>query len=541
MTNPLTPPSPEQPRWLTAMASNLAEALPRLHGCPPEPLLQELITGLTTALAEGQVQLALPSPAHGLALASSALAAEPDGPLVLEGDQVLWRRWHEQRNQVLAALVARAQAEPAPLGKPIPASEPSANGPLDQGLDADQLRAVAAVLRHQLVLLEGGPGTGKTSTVARMIAALRTHQPASRIHLAAPTGKAAARLRAALAQNSSDGPLAAAKPLPCTTLHRLLESRGEHFGRNRNHPLALDLLVVDEVSMVDLPLMAALLEALPASCRLVLVGDAAQLPPVGPGAVLRELQAPSRRQALGTAAVSLRTTYRNNGAIAAVAAALREGNTPLEPLLAQLPADANLRWHPRSPWQLPAELLAALRAHQQQLAAGCQELAATAAQAPAPAPTHGEAAIALLAQLDQLLVLSPVRRGRWGVDAVHRALLGETLPRGPLHWPLGTPVLCNHNLVELGLANGDVGLVAEHAGERRLLFAGPDPDAPLWIHPAQLPQAEPALALTVHKAQGSEADAVWLLLPETGRPQQPLLYTGLTRARRLAVLVTPQI
>lgn len=520
--------SPEQPRWLTALAAALGEALPRLHACAADPLVLELIEGLTGALAEGQLDLELPSAAHGLALAHSPLAADPDGPLVLEGQRVLWRRWQRQRDRVLDALVSRAGQAATTGAGPSRAA--------DGDLDADQARAVAAVLRHRLVLLEGGPGTGKTSTVAHMIRALRTHRPTCRIHLAAPTGKAAARLRAALAgsggSSSGSGSDAAAARLPCTTLHRLLESRGERFGRHRHHPLALDVLVVDELSMVDLALMEALLEALPSDCSLVLVGDAAQLPPVAPGAVLQELQAPARRQALGAAAITLRTTYRNNGAIAAVAAALRAEEQPLQPLLARLPADANLRWLQCDPSQLPAELVVCLRQQQEGLAKGSRQLGAAEGDGPA---------LALLARLEQLLVLSPVRRGRWGVEAVHRLLLGDGLERGPLHWPLGTPVLCTRNRLELGLANGDVGLVVERDGERRLLFAGEGPGCASWIHPAQLPEAEPAFALTVHKAQGSEAKVVWLLLPGSDRPQQRLLYTGLTRARQQAVLITPPL
>jgi exodeoxyribonuclease V alpha subunit len=508
----------EQPRWLQALAATLGEALPRLHGSSPDPLLAELITALATALAEGRLEISLPSAEHRRALEASPLGAEPDGPLVLEGEKLLWRRWQRQREQVLQTLIGRAQAE---LGLP----DASPSSACCDGLDPDQQRAVTAVLQHRLVLLEGGPGTGKTNTVARMLTAVLAQQPASRIQLAAPTGKAAGRLRAALARTSLQ--------LPCSTLHRLLESRGERFGRNRHHPLAIDLLVVDEVSMVDLPLMQALLEALPPSCRLVLVGDAAQLPPIGPGAVLLELQSPERRLALGGAAIELRTTYRNNGAIAAVAAALREGEQPLEILLQSLAPEANLQWLQANPRQLPAELLQRLQQHQQQMQQRCL----------AGDLNDPDITAALLAHLDACLVLTPLRRGRWGVEAIHQALLGESATRSPQLWPVGTPVLCRHNLSELGLANGDVGLVVEREGkrgrERRLLFANPGGSEPLWIHPAQLPEAEPALALTVHKAQGSEADEVWVLMPDTGRPQQRLLYTALTRARQQACLITP--
>ena len=560
----VTPPT-EQAGWLLALQSALNEALPRLLACSADPLVEELIEALTAALAEGSLAIPVPSAQHRQALLASGLGQPPDGPLVLEGDQLLWRRWQQQRHQVLDALIALAQT-PLPRSK-SPAAGPTAGFPASPTagtptatstgpgsgsgsgsgfLDRDQQRAVAAVIEHQLVLLEGGPGTGKTSTVAAMIAAVLADQPSCRIHLTAPTGKATARLRAALGTSN----------LPCSTLHRLLESRGDRFGRNRRHPLALDLVVVDEVSMVDLPLMQALLDAMPPEGRLVLVGDSAQLPPVGAGAVLLELAEPSRRQQLGAAAIRLQTVYRNNGAIASVAATLvgtnlleanpvraslapagdrQDSATSLLPpstaaRLAQLSPSDNLRWIEAAPTALPEALLERLRDHQHQLQRRSQGLDLE----------DGEQAQSLLADLEQLLVLSPLRRGRWGVDAIHRELLADASLRGPEHWPLGTPVLCQRNLADLGLANGDVGLVVSVQGQRRLLFGTPGSREPLLIHPAQLSDGLPALAFTVHKAQGSEANEVWVLMPETSRPSQRLLYTALTRAKQRAVLITPR-
>ena len=502
-------PSPEQPRWLGALADSLAEALPRLHNVSAEPLLVELIGALTQALADGELEIALPSAAHRQALLASPLATEPHGPLVLDGDRLLWRRWQQQRQAVREALLQRAAqplAEQAPTGPELKALL-MRHG---QGLDGQQQAAVSAVLRCPVVLLEGGPGTGKTSTVSRMLAAVLDHWPACRIQLAAPTGKAAARLRSALGEGQ----------WPCGTLHRLLESRGDRFGRHSSRPLELDLLVIDEVSMLDVPLAGALLKALPTHARLVLVGDAAQLPPVGPGSLLRDLQRHDCRQALGAGAVELRRTYRNNGAIAQVAAALRQGSSALEPLLSTLPPGANLQWLQQTPPRLPELLLARLRQHQQEL----QQLAAAGEPAP------------VLAALERCLVLSPLRRGPWGVMAIHRALLGELALRSPQAWPPGTPVLCPQNLDELGLANGDLGVVMQQQGELRLLFC--PAGEPLLLHPAQLPAAQPALALTVHKAQGSEADEVWVLLDPAARQQRPLLYTALTRARQQAWLIS---
>ncbi|MEB3167449.1 MAG: AAA family ATPase [Synechococcaceae cyanobacterium] len=604
-----TPLPPEEGGWLGPLAGSLAEALPRLYGEPLDPLVREVILVLAAGLGQGQLELPLGGPApegisaaewpegHRQALSRSRLCQEPDGPLALlpealaptaqnpktqnpkaqAPETVAWRRWSEQRDQVLAELLARAARPPAwasPAQPQRPAS-PTANrsaantagttgaetaGPTTPALAGmpqpgppqaqaiarpepeppalpplgdQQLQAVEALRRHGLVLLEGGPGTGKTSTVRGMLAELRQHQPEARVQLAAPTGKAAARLRATCGVE-----------VPCTTVHRLLESRGDRFQRHRRNPLALDLLVLDEVSMLDQALMAAVLEALPSHCQLVLVGDAAQLPPIAPGAVLQELQRPDRRQQLGAAAVTLSRVYRNAGSIAAVAAQLREGleaGTPplahLRPLLQRLGPNDNLAWQEVDSNVAPAAALAAARQQQQRLATLAQRWhQATANERPALQQQ-------LLHQRERLLLLTPRRRGRWGVEGLHQQLLGERAQRPADQWPSGTPVLCCRNLPELGLANGDLGVLVgpeESSNQRRLLFEAPgQPNEVLLLHPALLAGAvEPALALTVHKAQGSEAEAVIVLMAHPDASDGRLLYTALTRARQRALLIT---
>lgn len=579
----------QHPAWLTALRESLVEALPRLYGVPADAVVSEAIAALTLALAAGELECALPLPSQqGQATADadgpvtlarlqrSALVQASDSPLVLEGQRLAWRRWQQRLRQVLDALVARAQAPPPPWpaatgaqaatvaapGETAAAVATLAAAPPAARLDAQQRQAVDALLARGLVLLEGGPGTGKTSTVAAMISAVQRHCPRARIHLAAPTGKAAARL----GQASGDRH-------PCSTLHRLLEQRGDRFLRNRHHPLRLDLLIVDEVSMVDLELMAALVEALPASCRLVLVGDPAQLPPVAPGAVLAALQRPALRAALGPAAVRLETTYRHAGAIAAVAATLRQWGGAdgaaapkvpgaeslpqlLRPQLQRLGQGDNLHWLevPGTGWTscLPEPVRQRLEQHRLKLAELAREAEAHRTGA-LDAKNSGAAVAALLAQRDRLLLLTPQRRGPWGVETLHRLLLGEAAA-DPARWPCGTPVICLRNRDDLGLANGDLGVVVGESPAigpdsnpeysldsnrdfQRWLVFGPHPSQRL--HPAQLAGAvEPALALTVHKAQGSEAEDVIVLVPP-GEPRDPrLLYTALTRARQQVLLVT---
>jgi hypothetical protein len=675
-----------EPAECSFLGAALAEALPRLcgDGAATDPLLLDLIAALCAALERGQLELPLEGPAppelqprlwpgaylaalegSPLVVRASQLAEKPEAPLVLAGQRLRWRRWHLQLDQVIAALIERAQEPLAPLASATQV-EAARRRAAEAGLDTAQQRAVATLLTQRLVLVCGGPGTGKTSTVVAMLAAQLALQPAAKLHLAAPTGKAATRLRFAIESGCERLASAAATEVllaaPCSTLHRLLESNGQRYGRNHRQPLELDLLVVDELSMVDLPLMAALLDALPASCRLVLVGDPAQLPPVGPGAVLLELMEPERRSALGAAAVELVTSYRNSGAIASVAAALRPGNGPgeqeslgpesrptqasqtqpakyqlnasqlaesqpaesqfttsqlaesqTEPLqpdafrlnvfqpdvfqldvfqldvfhttksqpaesaagdpepelelpgtadaywdkpgleelrqrLAQLRPGDNLQWSQAAANAPPPAAIQRLRQHQERLAAlatafseewiAASERGITAGPSPLAQgqTTAGAmaAATALLAELERCILLTPLRLGSWGVAAIHRQLLGEQLERAPADWPLGTPVLNRRNLPEQGLANGDIGVVVAQAGERRFLFPGPR-----LLHPARIGAAEPALALTVHKAQGSQYGEVWLLLPPGRSWDVRLLYTGLTRAQHQAWLITP--
>ena len=550
------PQAPIAPGLSSVLAAALAETLPRL--CAPhssaDPALIELIRALAAALESGELELDFSGETpeglnperwpqdyrqalvgSPLVTEASALEETPEAPLVLAGDRLRWRRWHLQLEDTLNALVQRAR-EPLPAPPEPAALEAAREQAAAAGLDSAQQQAVAAALTHRLLLLSGGPGTGKTSTVVQLLAALLREHGELHLQLAAPTGKAAARLREAIERGCSELPPEQSERLlaaPCSTLHRLLESSGERFGRNSRRPLELELLVVDEVSMVDLPLMAALLEALPPTCRLVLVGDPAQLPPVGPGPVLQELMRPQRLAQLGAAAVELRTTYRNAGAIAAVAAGLRQiGPATLPSLTPQLqtlkPRD-NLQWRQVSSRQPPAEALDALREHQQRLAERAAALALPADGALPQSEAHQ-----LLAELERCVLLTPVRQGRWGVEGIHRQLLGEAAGRTIAHWPLGTPVLNQRNLPEQGLANGDVGVLVGSGEQRRVLFPGGR-----LLHPARLGRAEPALALTVHKSQGSQYGTVWLLLPPGRDWDARLLYTGLTRAQEQAWLITP--
>ncbi|QDB80718.1 exodeoxyribonuclease V subunit alpha [Georgenia sp. 311] len=500
-------------------------------------------------------ELPEPDAWHAAVTTSPLVAVGVDGPADrparwVDGRLYLDRYWRDEqlvRREVDARLAAPLAAPPPRLGETVRRLFPAP-------ADARQRLATAAAVTSRLTVLTGGPGTGKTTTVARMLAALQaTVGPGLRTALAAPTGKAAARLhesvRAELARLGPADQAAVGSP-EAMTIHRLLGWRpgsSTRFRHHARHHLPHDVVVVDETSMVSLPLMARLLEALRPDARLVLVGDPDQLASVEAGAVLGDLVArpavadalpgalravlpgdlPADGPALGAlrnGVVRLETVHRFEAGIAALAEAVRAGDVDaaLGVLRAGLP-DVELV-EPRGEWPSDADV-AGLRADA--VAAGERVLAAARA---------GDERAALAALEEHRLLLAH-RRGPAGVahwaeqveDWVTEA--AHLTPEGP--WYLGRPLLVTANDRGTGLYNGDTGvLVADGAGGVVAVLG--DPDEPVRVRPHRLPPVETVHAMTVHRAQGSQFATVSLVLPEPASPllTRELLYTAVTRARR---------
>lgn len=422
---------------------------------------------------------------------------------------------------------------------------------------ADQAKAARTALRSPLALVSGGPGTGKTTTVARILVLLLAAEPDLRVSLAAPTGKAAARLGEAIREKleEMEGALPETAqgilervPREARTLHRLLgySPSRDRFRHRAEEPLACDLLVVDEASMVDLLLMDALLDALPSGARLVLLGDRDQLASVEAGFVFGDL---ARAAGLGadTAAesdpplagcplagygVELRKSWRfaDRPGIGELASAIRAGD--LDRALAILDDDAYPEVGRIEPPASPVSLLEGVEEEilRQVDATGTDEA---------------------LESADRFRILCATRVGRHGVERLN-ALAEDRLRRagriertddaGP--WYEGRPILVQENDYRVDLFNGDLGVCRRRGGRLWAFFPslvaseGPRP-VPL----GKLPRHDTAWAMTVHKSQGSEVDRVLLVLPDDadaagGILGRELLYTGVTRARRRVEIVS---
>jgi exodeoxyribonuclease V alpha subunit len=491
-------------------------------------------------------------------------------PLILDdaGRLYLHRYWNYE--QFVAGEIHRriqqppfaldVQAVAAGLKKLFPAAAKTT--------DWQQVAAFTA-LRQRFSVITGGPGTGKTWTVARLLALL-LEQPGGenlRVRLAAPTGKAAARLQEAL--NHSLGGLVCSPAVKArlqakdltTTIHRLLGTipLSVDFRHDARNPLPIDVLIVDEVSMVSLALMAKLFAALKPDARLVLVGDQDQLPPVDAGNVLGDLcraaeingfsenfrndfrrctgelldakPGPTTGK-LANTVIQLRRNYRSGEMLALndLSMATNAGDTGQAMALLRSPHGA-CTWEPLPPAkQLKATLREAILAHY-------------------GAVLKSASPVAALAALERFRILCAVREGPYGTTALNR-LAGEVLADAGFITPdqlktggyAGQPLMVTANHYGLRLFNGDTGIVWWSEGGVSLVYFPDETGGIRTVARERLPEHEPVFALTIHKSQGSEFDHVLMVLPDQASPvlTRQLFYTGLTRARKSVRILAPE-
>lgn len=467
-------------------------------------------------MADAEIRdLKLPPPdAWHEELKKCRAAGGPDDatPLVLDGAGRLYlRRYFEYERSLAAAILARCD------GARVKPSD-----------DAQQL-AIETALALRFTVISGGPGTGKTTAVRKILTALIAAPGGDRLRiaLAAPTGKAAARLQESLREDG--GTLAARLIAPASTLHRLLGARagGLRFHHDAGNPLPADVIVVDEASMVPLTMMAKLFDALPPRTRVILLGDHDQLASVEPGAVLGDIaQAASvPGSPIAGSLVVLRKNFRFGGdsRIFQLSDAVRESDADraIEILRAVAATPA-------------PDLAAAPSPPANQLAGRLREQIVRGFAAYLQAADPAEA----IREFQKFRVLCAMRVGPFGVEHLNRVIAGilrdAGLTDGTERLYRGMPLLVTRNDYQLRLFNGDIGIVWPDAGGGLgACFTGED-GALRRVPPARLPEHEPAFAMTVHKSQGSEFDEVLLVLPDKPSPvlTRELVYTGLTRARK---------
>ncbi|MFC5741596.1 exodeoxyribonuclease V subunit alpha [Dyella tabacisoli] len=530
-------------------------------------------------------------------LISNAGSDKPASPLVLDGLRLYLRRYWNHEQFIATTLrqrLANPLALPAHLGDELTRLFPptAANTPNWPRI------ACALAARGAFTVITGGPGTGKTTTVVRLLGLLQTLQLSEqprplRIRLAAPTGKAAARLNASiaaqLAQLQVDDNVRATIPAEVDTLHRLLGARPDtrRFRHHAGNPLHLDVLVIDEASMIDLELMSAVLAALPAQARLILLGDKDQLSSVEAGAVLGDLcrNAETGHYSKATAiwlrdltgddisawideispdlnqpdlnqhVAMLRHSHRfgAGSGIGQLARAVNAGDlAQVQALLRNPPPD--IAW---TDTNADARQLSALVLNNHGERRGyrhyLEQLRLMRPASQADNTAYVTWARQVLADFNRFQLLCALRQGPYGTEGLNRQI-AEILQQAGLietshGWYEGRPVLITRNDYNLGLMNGDIGIalrIPDDDGELRLRVAfhvatGTDSDI-RFVLPSRLSELDSVYAMTVHKSQGSEFEHSALILPAEphGVLSRELLYTGITRARRWFSLVGRQ-
>ncbi len=496
-------------------------------------------------------------------------ASDPQAPLVLENGLLYLRRYREYESALASGLqrIAAPRDENAGIESLAPLFAQLFDGVAgeDAASSAQNRQAMAAALalRHRLLLVTGGPGTGKTTTTARLLVLLAAQaraaeQPPPRVALAARPGRAAERMAESvrhaihsLADAGVDAALLATLPTTGATLHRLLGTIPDspRFRHHAEHPLPFDVVVVDEASMIDLPLMAKLVDAIASGTRLILLGDPDQLPSVEAGDVLAAIlsaagggdrlsaeDAHALRPLLGAPAapendraprfagarVHLQRGWRQSESLhlAPLASAVREGDADAALALLRGGELSNVHFH--------ENLDDLLQADEDRLLSHWRALASAAS------PEDG------LSLSTRLRILTAVRDGPQGARTLNarierRLLEREASPRSAQAHFHGQLLIVTENSYRHRLFNGDIGLcLRDEAGALIAWFPGEARDGPRGFHPTALPAHESAFAMTVHKSQGSEFDDVWLLLPARGNRvlSRELIYTAITRARR---------
>jgi exodeoxyribonuclease V alpha subunit len=506
-------------------------------------------------------------------VAASPLASAPAGstPLVVEGTRVYLRRYHLHETELARRILDRAAARVDDVNTDV----------LSEGLrrlfpaggstpDWQRVGAALALLRR-FTIIAGGPGTGKTWTVTRILALLVEQarsrgQRVPRVLLLAPTGKAAARLRESVRENREALDVSretrAGIADESATIHRALGAAPDGtFRHGPERPFAADAVIVDEASMVDLALMNRLFAAVPAAARIVLLGDRDQLASVEAGAVLSDIcggaSAERRARLSDVAAAELRAVTGDQVPVEDDAAALADS-------IVHLRESRRFRDHPgigalatAIQEASPEAALAALRSndlpevtlvepagslgHQVSLLASDRYASCLEAERP-------------LESFGRLRVLCAHRRGFDGAEAVNQAIERALAARGLVSldepYYAGRPLLVTENDPATRLFNGDIGLVVrDGSGAKAVLFGADDTElakggGSRLVSLSRLPRVETAFAMTVHKSQGSEFDEVIVVLPQKPSPvlTRELLYTAVTRAReRVTIVASPSV
>ncbi len=487
---------------------------------------------------------------HINALDKSGLIYSEDSPIVFENRKLSFEKWSNKIKKILDILLKKINKNNTDMrGKNI--------------LNSSDKKTIIINLFEEsnLVFLQGGPGTGKSTLILEIILYYINKNNYINIGLSAPTGKASSRLKESLDYKKKSDYKDEIDKIECQTLHRWIYNSINSKGKLKYDLKELDIFVIDEMSMVNIDLFEIILNSLSKDCKLLLVGDANQLPPINSSSIWNYIFSNLTKNPFDSYIVNLEKVYRNSGDIVELSKLIFNKNhnlfnNKIDKLDKNI-ISSNITIIKNKNKSIPENLFNIINLNLQNIKNSVRLLSKKNyifnQEIDNLYDYENELVKEIFKKLNSQIILCKTNSGIWGVNDINKLIINQSKPYNSLKWEEGMPIMCTENNNELGISNGDIGVVIGEGNLRKFLFRKFNKfnnQVVALIEPNKLENIVPAIALTIHKSQGSESDNVYILWNQNlsnlnvidGNDQQKIIlkdnfekrlfYTAITRAKK---------
>tara|TARA_Y100000589_G_C27173223_1_gene637650 strand:+ start:318 stop:1997 length:1680 start_codon:yes stop_codon:yes gene_type:complete len=485
---------------------------------------------------------------HVAALENSGLVFSKESPIVFEDRKLSFKKWSRKINKIINILLIKANKNNSIKIK------------LDSQKNGDKKTEIIKLFEvSDLVFLQGGPGTGKSTLILEIILYYLNHNSNFNIGLSAPTGKASSRLKESLDKKKKINSENEINKIECQTLHRWIYNSINKNCKLKYNLKELDFFVIDEMSMVNINLIEIILNLLAKDCKILLVGDSNQLPPINSCSVWNYIFSNSKRNLFVSSIINLEKVYRNNGDIEEISKLIFNNNKNLFndkiDQLASSTNPSNIRLLKNENKFIPESLVEEIFTYLENIKTSVLSLSNKKYIFTKVIENlyHKEGLLVteIFSKLNSQLILCKTNSGIWGVNEINKLIIKQNEPYDFYKLDEGMPIMCTENNNELGISNGDIGVIIGNGKCRRFLFRKFNKynhQVASLIEPNKLENIIPALAITIHKSQGSESDNVTILWNQNltkskdiknknklllrDNFERRLFYTAITRAKK---------
>jgi len=487
---------------------------------------------------------------HINALDKSGLIYSEDSPIIFEKRTLSFQKWSNKIKKILGILLKKTNK-----------NNGNSQGEWKSNSSDKKTTIINLFKESNLVFLQGGPGTGKSTLILETILYYLNKNNFINIGLSAPTGKASSRLKESLDNNKKYNYKYDMDKIECQTLHRWIYNSINKSGNLKYDLKELDIFVIDEMSMVNVDLFEIILNSLARDCKLLLVGDANQLPPIKSSSIWNYIFSNLIKNPFDSSIVNLEKVYRNSGDIVQLSKLIFNKNNNLFNYkldeINKNKISSNIKLYKNKNNSIPENLVNNIYLHLQDMKNSVRLLSNKSyifnQEIENLYDCENNLVVEIFKKLNSQIILCKTNSGIWGVNDINKLILNQNKPYNFEKWDEGMPIMCTENNNELGISNGDIGVVIGKGKLRKFLFKKFNKfnnQVAALIEPNKLENIVPAVALTIHKSQGSESDSVYILwnqnlskskLKESNNQkniilkdnfEKRLFYTAITRAKK---------